>query len=43
MSSYRGCKGEPINLTPHYFIDIIHKSVKPSHLRKSEIIATKVK
>ena len=39
MPSYRRCKGEAINLTPHYFIDIIHKS----HLRKLEIIATKVK
>ena len=24
-----GCKGETINLIPHYMIDIIYKTVKP--------------
>ena len=34
VSNYHGCKGEAINLIPHYLIDIIHKTVKPSHLEK---------
>ena len=38
MSNYHGCKGEAINLIPHYLIDIIHKTVKPSHLEKLQII-----
>ena len=37
MSNYHGCKGEAINSTPHYLIDI-HKTVKPSHLEKLQII-----
>ena len=27
-----------INLIPHYLIDIIYKTVKPSHLEKLQII-----
>ena len=38
MSNYYGCKGEAINLIPHYLIDIIYKTVKPSHLEKLKII-----
>ena len=38
MSNYHGCKEEAINLIPHYLIDIIHKTVKPSHLEKIQII-----
>ena len=38
MSNYHGSKGEAINLIPHYLIDIIHKTVKPSHLEKLQII-----
>ena len=38
MSSYHGCKEETINLIRHYLIDIIHKTVKPSHLEKLQII-----
>ena len=38
MPNYHGCKGEAINLIPHYLIDIIHKTVKPSHLEKLQII-----
>ena len=38
MSNYHGCKEEAINLIPHYLIDIIHKTVKPSHLEKLQII-----
>ena len=34
VSNYDGCKEEAINLIPHYLIDIIHKTVKPSHLEK---------
>ena len=34
VSNYHGCKEEAINLIPHYLIDIIHKTVKPSHLQK---------
>ena len=37
MSNYHGCKEETINLTTHYLIDIIHKTVKPSHLEKLQI------
>ena len=33
-----GCKEEAISLIPHYLIDIIHKTVKPSHLEKLQII-----
>ena len=38
MSNYHGSKEEAINLIPHYLIDIIHKTVKPSHLEKLQII-----
>ena len=38
MSNCHGCKEEAINLIPHYLIDIIHKTVKPSHLEKLQII-----
>ena len=38
VSNYHGCKEEAINLIPHFLIDIIHKTVKPSHLEKLEII-----
>ena len=39
MSNYHGCKEEAINyLIPHNLIDIIHKTVKPSHLEKLQII-----
>ena len=38
MSNYHGCKGEAINLIPHYLIDIIYKTVKSSHLEKLQII-----
>ena len=39
MSNYHGCKEEAINyLIPHYLIDIIHKTVNPSHLEKLQII-----
>ena len=34
VPNYRGCKGNAINLIPHYLIEIIHKTVKPSHLVK---------
>ena len=27
-----------MNLIPHYLIDIIHKTVKPSHLEKLQIM-----
>ena len=38
VSNYDGCKKEAINLIPHYLINIIHKTVKPSHLKKLQII-----
>ena len=38
VSNCHGCKEEAINLIPHYLIDIIHKTVKPSHLEKLQII-----
>ena len=38
MSNYHGWKEEVINLIPHYLIDIIYKTVKPSHLEKLQII-----
>ena len=38
MSNYHGCKGEVMNLIPHYLIDIIYKTVKRSHLEKLQII-----
>ena len=38
VSNYHGCKKETMNLIPHYLIDIIHKTVKPSHLEKLQIM-----
>ena len=38
MSNYHGCKGETMNLILHYLIDIIYKTVKPSHLKKLQIV-----
>ena len=38
MSNYHGCKEKAINLMPHYLKNIIHKTVKPSHLEKLQII-----
>ena len=38
MSNYQGCKEETINLIPRNLIDIIRKTVKPSHLEKLKII-----
>ena len=38
VSNYHGSKGEAIKLIPHYMIDIIYKTVKPSHLKKLQII-----
>ena len=35
MSNY---KGEVINLIPHYLIDIVQKTVKPSYLEKIQIM-----
>ena len=37
MSNYHRYKGETIKLIPLYLIDIIHKTVKPSHLEKLQI------
>ena len=36
--TFYGCKGETIKLMPYYMIDIIHETVKPSHLKKLQII-----
>ena len=41
VSNYHGCKGETTNLVPHYMIDIIYKTVEPSHLEKLQIIQNK--
>ena len=38
MSNYHGGKGEVINLIPHYMLDIIYKTVEPSHLEKLQTI-----
>ena len=38
VPNYHGCKEEIINLILHYLIDIICKTVKPSHLEKLKII-----
>ena len=38
VSNYHDCKEEAINLIPHYFIDIIRKTVKPSNLEKLQIL-----
>ena len=34
VSNHHGCKGETISLIPYYMIDIIYKTVKPSHFQK---------
>ena len=34
VSNYHGCKRETIKLIPYYMIDIIYKTVKPSHWKK---------
>ena len=34
VSNCHGCKEGAINLIPHYLLDIIHKTVKPSRLEK---------
>ena len=36
-SNCYSCKGVAVNLIPHYMIDNIYKTVKPSHLEKLEI------
>ena len=36
--NYQGWKWEAINLIPHYLVDVIHKTVKPCHLEKLQII-----
>ena len=39
VSNYHGCKeGEAINFILHYILDIIYKTVKPSHSEKLKII-----
>ena len=38
VSNYHGCKKVAINLLPHYLIDNIHKTVKPSHFEKLQLI-----
>ena len=41
--NYHGCKEEATNLIPHYLIDIIQKTVKPSHLEKLQITQNSIK
>ena len=43
MPNCHGCKREAVNLIPHYLIDIIHKTVKSSHLEKLQIIQNIIK
>ena len=38
MSNYHGCKEEAINVIPHYLIDILHETVKSSHLEKLKMV-----
>ena len=38
VSNYHGCKGEAIKLIPDHMIDIIYKTVKPTHLKRLHII-----
>ena len=33
LSNYYDCKGKAIKLIPFYMIDVIYKTVKPSHLK----------
>ena len=35
---YHGCQGEAMQLIPYYLIDIIYKTVKPSYLKKLQVI-----
>ena len=34
VSNYHGCEGEAINLMQYYLINVIHKTLKLSHLKK---------
>ena len=34
MSNYHGCKGGEINLIQYYLINVIHKTLKQSYLKK---------
>ena len=43
VSNYHGCKGEAIKLIPYYMTDIIYKTVKPSHLKKLQVIQNRKK
>ena len=38
VSNYHSCKGEAIKLITYCMIDIICKTVKPSHLKKLKIM-----
>ena len=38
VSNYHGCKGKMRNLITHYLLDIIHKTVKLSHLEELQFI-----
>ena len=38
VSNYHGCKGEAIKLISYFMMDIIYKTVRPSHLKKLQII-----
>ena len=38
VSNYHGCKGKMRNLITHYLLDIIHKTVKLSHLEELQLI-----
>ena len=38
VSNYHGSKVEARNFIPHYLIDIIHKTLKPSHLKKFQFM-----
>ena len=38
MLNYHGCRRKAIKLIPHNLIDILHITVKPSHLEKLQII-----
>ena len=38
ISNYHGCKGEAIKLIPYYMIDIIYKTIRPSRLKKLQVI-----
>ena len=38
VSMYHGCKGEPLKLILYYRIDSVYNTVKPSNLKKLQII-----